>query len=140
MIDVLRSLNLAFLVELGPGHDCLLHVLALAVIFDRRLESDFGLIVGMAPFVGRVGADQSLEPLHMASLNSFILRRLNSFVLLVTALLLGKRDSVHWDGTVFSLEMGRYSTPFPCPPRALPRNLPQLSSMIPQRLDVNVTF
>ena len=48
-------LNLAFLVEFRSGHDCLLHAIALAVIFDRRLESDFGLVVGMAPFVGRVG-------------------------------------------------------------------------------------
>jgi hypothetical protein len=63
------------------------------------------------PFVS-VAVDETrvafmrLKALHTRALKSFILLGLGSFVLLETAVLSGDRDSVDWDGTVFSLEMG----------------------------------
>jgi hypothetical protein len=46
-----------------------------------------------------------LEALHTIYLKSFIVLGLGCFGLLVTALLLGDRDSVDRDGTVFSPEI-----------------------------------
>jgi hypothetical protein len=47
-----------------------------------------------------------LEVLHTVWPKTVILQRLGSFSLLVIALLLGDRNSVDRDGTVFSLEVG----------------------------------